>query len=185
MNFWFALLTITVAAIAVTGLCVLLMWFAKKLPIKGFDERQQQARGKAANWALWTGFFYFWAIAFLGILLPEEMKEYWPILILVGLSLETLVYYVYCVVNDAHIPLLESPRQRIFWFYLCGVIQLGVTALRVGGNIVYFTEAGKLAKRAFHETPLGVVEFSQLMCGVLFILMATIELVRLLRRKEE
>lgn len=185
MNFWIALLTIAVAATVITGLCVLLMWLEKKIPSKRFDERQQQVRGKAANWALWTGFIYFSAIALVSILLPEEMKKYWFAVILVGLALETLVYYVYCVVNDAHIPLLKSPKQRILCFYLFGVIQLGVTALRVGTNNLYFTDAGEVAIRTFNETPLDVADFSQLMSAVLFVLMATIELVRLLWRKED
>lgn len=185
MNFWIAMLIITVAAIVVTGLCVLLMWLAKKLPSKRFDERQQQVRGKAANWALGVGFLYFSAIAFVSILMPEEMKQYWFAVILIGLSLEGLVYYVYCIVNDAHIPLLKSPKQRIFWGYLCSITQLAAAATRVGANNLYFTETGEVAKRAFHETPLDAVAFTQLICGVLFVLLATMEMIRLLWQKEE
>ena len=185
MNFWSALLTIAVVTMIITGLCVLLMWLEKKIPPKRFDERQQQVRGKAANWALLAGMVYFCGIAIASILLPGEMKEHWFAVILIGLSLEGLVYYVYCIVNDAHIPLLKSPRQRILWGYLCGITQLAAAAARVGANKLYFTEAGEVMKRAFYEIPLDAVAFSQLICVVLFVLLATIELVRLLWRKED
>lgn len=185
MNFWIALLTIIIAAMVITGLCVLLMWLEKKRPSKRFDERQERIRGKAANWALLVGMVYFCGIAIASILLHDEMRECWFAVVLTGIALELLVYYVYCIVNDAHIPLLKSPKQRIFWGYLCSITQFAAAATRVGANNLYFTETGEVAKRAFHETPLDAVAFTQLICGVLFVLLATMEMIRLLRRKED
>ena len=184
MNFWMTLLAIVAAVLVISGLCGLTVLLEKRFLSKRYDERQKQVQGKAAHWTFLTGFVYFFVIAMVDMIWPEVTIVSWYAVIFVGLAVEVLVYSVYCILNNANIPILGSPKQQIVIGYLCGFFQLAAAAARVASNDRYFTEDGKLMQRAFQDIPVDAIAFGQLMCGVLFVLVGTLELIRLLRQKE-
>lgn len=140
MTVWNALLWSVGILAALVLVCFLVILFEKRAPGENFDERQKLARGNAYRVAFWTGAAYF-AVAFAYLSSNEQERAVQidpALLIYLGLDLEFLVFYIYCMLKRAALPLSGN---AVCSAALCGIYGLQnlsrVWALDEGEKLVF------------------------------------------------
>lgn len=146
--------------VVVTLVVILLALIVRKMS-KGeignckYDERQSIERGKGFRAGFFTMLIYFLLYGFFneitGIVWCEEI-----IGMFIGICLGTLVFAVYCIMNDAYVSLNETTKKTYILFAVVGALNLvvGVRNIMDGTAI----ENGVLNDNCLN-----------LICGVLFI----------------
>lgn len=185
MTFYYALLLVFGAAVALLGIMAFLIRTDKKRDSKEYDERQQTVRGKACQWAVVVGMAYFAVIALWDIVLADGLQTSVYLLIMIGLALEAFVMECYCIFHDAYLPLTKSPKANIIFLYVMGALQM-LNAVSLANSMrVVWTEQG-VSKVAFGEVMLtdsrqSASVWTWLLVGITSIFLATLELIRYLR----
>lgn len=185
MTFYYALLLVFGAAVALLGIMAFLIRTDKKRDSKEYDERQQAVRGKACQWAVVVGMAYFAVIALWDIVLADGLQTSVYLLVMIGLALEAFVMECYCIFHDAYLPLTKSPKANIIALYVMGALQM-LNAVSLANSMrVVWTEQG-VSKVAFGEVMLtdsrqSASVWTLLLVGITSIFLATLELIRYLR----
>lgn len=190
MTFWAAVALVSIIVLVLIGCCALVIWLEKKFPPKKYDERQMQIRGKAYKWAFITCVVYFLAISVLDYLLPGGLQADMFLLIWIGIFLGAVVCSVYCILNDAEIPLFRSAKTSYRLNFLLGVLDLINAVMRVNGMRLSLTEELQIIEKEFNEVTLDATRNSAwawgyLIMGIVFLCLGTIEWIRYRRHKED
>lgn len=163
-------------------LCLIDIWFEKKFPGESYDERQRQVRGNAWGLASTIGVAYFlilYACLELKIELPLEVST----LIFIGLDIQLIVFHIYCLLNNAALPLGHN-----------GWLTAGGYAF---SGILYFINFRSRQKylewhTLYGEDSLGVTwaeatedTYLMLLVCITFIALAAMHLIRLLWKEKE
>ena len=150
--------------------CLGAVWLEGRFPGKRFDERQKIARGNAYRLASWVGNVYFLVIVAIMIRWTDLTRYVEPyVLIFWGLELEVMVMHIYCIITHASLPLSEKPAATIYSYLFLGVLYL---------TMVDFSQ------------PLDLVGYGSnrsiwLSIGLLFLAVAVMHILSLLRREKE
>ena len=189
MTFFEAIGLLIGAALALLGLCALVIWLEKKCPSKRYDERQKEVRGKAYKWACFAGVVYFSALASLNTLLPTGVAMDMSFAICIGLVLQGMIVSIYCSLCGAYLPFRRSPKVNIILLYSIGVLDLidGANAVRWLGITL---EENYLEIVKFPDVRLGatgddVLAWLDLILAVGFLFLATIQLICYKRQQAE
>ena len=177
------------AALLLLGLCALVIRLEKKFPSKRYDERQKEAQGRAYKWTSVVGFLYFTTMLFLDFLFPSGLPMDLSFVIFIGMALQALVYALYCSLQGAYFPLRKSPKINIILLYIAGALNLingannvrwlGITLEKDYLEIIEFPDVRLSA------TGVDVAAWLLLIGAVMFLTLATVQLIRYMRDQRE
>lgn len=105
--------------IALAALCWVVSFFQRNLPSEKFDERQQQVRGRANGLAMWFGYIYF-LILFACLELDVSLTLSSKLLIFIGLLTQVMVFHIYCLLQNAVLPLSQKPWVSVGMYGFMG-----------------------------------------------------------------
>ena len=102
---WLGLLA---AVMVLLGVCALCLWLERKLPIKKYDERQQEARNKSYRFGFWIGVVYYFV---LWIFLASEDTGSWDVAscVLAGFLLQLVAAQIYMLLTGSALPFSQKP----------------------------------------------------------------------------
>lgn len=144
---------------------------AKKMPLEAYDERQLLIRGNGFKY----GFFSVMICnLMLGVLLHTGLfSAIAPYIgFLVSVMIGFLVFMSYCIWNDAYLTRNARPMSFVIVFGIIGLSNLLMGATHIMDGSVLETELDKN----------GLIN---LICGVIFIIVATVALLKELKNKKE
>lgn len=108
---------------ALVGLCVIVNFFQKHFESKEYDERQKVVRGRANGLAMWLGYIYF-LILFACLELDVGLPLSGKMLIFIGLMVQVLAFHVYCLLQNAALPLGQKPWASVGLYGFMGLANL-------------------------------------------------------------
>lgn len=149
--------------------CALCVWLERKLPVKRFDERQQEARGKGYRFGFWVGVAYYlilWAVWGFSDTVPDDIFVW----ILAGVLLQLMACQVYTLVTGAMLPFAQKPTifSCIIYFVL------GISWLLNGVSSGAYQQA---------QDSSGVIPWEELIFSVTFFSMGVIYFIDWLKRR--
>ena len=104
---------VVLAVLVLACLCV--VWLEKNCPSKEYDERQKQVQGKAYRFAFLVGGCYYIVLWLWRPIFGEEIPFEGSSLVLLGLFIEGVAFEIYCLLNNAALPLgNKGGRQMVF-----------------------------------------------------------------------
>lgn len=121
LNVCLWLLGAEVVLFGISWLCLLL---ERKIPIRKFDERQQDARAKAYRFGFWVGMLYFLALWFL-LLFPttkELLLEHIANAVAGGIFLQVLAGHFYMFLTGSDMPFSQKPTLIFVVYYALGLM---------------------------------------------------------------
>ena len=153
------------AAIALVLLARKLLWKKRTKAQREYDERQQQALGRAYKYGYYTLLIYLGAAALFDLMTGVRWCTLYTGAFL-GVLLSVGVFGLVGIANDAYYPFRDNPMRYIALFFALGALNvaLGVLHLCESGT---FIEDGMLSHSAIN--PLA---------GVLLLALGTAMLVK-------
>ena len=163
------ILSILLGMLLLLGLCWgLLCW--NKHAEKEYDERQSIERGNAYKISFWIGIVYYMVVVTLGAF--DGSTDTLHLLVMLGVLIQVFAFFFCCLLTDAELPLSRKPGVAIAsdflfaaWF-LVDVFWRGVSLGTKVSELVSF-------------------DWLNLLCGLGFMMMGLMQLVQLLRNREE
>lgn len=111
---WFGLLgAVTVLAAG----CALCVWLERKLPVKRFDERQQEARGKGYRFGFWVSITYY-LILLVAVESADIGAKEIAVWVFAGVMLQFLATEIYALMTGAMLPFAQKSTVFLFALYL-------------------------------------------------------------------
>ncbi len=163
---FFALAAVFLMLLAVCwGIIVL----ERKFPGKNYDERQQIARGRAYRASFWFGFLYYLAVSVYAVNQGGEMNY---LLLFGGMTMQAVVFHIYCMLTGAALPLSEKPWVPVICYSIMSMMYL--IPVFTGA----YTDTLTMSKEG---TRTGV----NLVLGVFFLALAVLHLMNRLRKERE
>ncbi|MBQ2700828.1 MAG: hypothetical protein IJF65_06680 [Clostridia bacterium] len=189
MTFFEAVGLLIGAALALICLSALVIWLERRIPSKRYDERQKEAQGKGYKWAFWVGMVYFATLTLANALLPDGVPMDMNFAICIGLLLQAFIFAVYCNYKGAYFPLRCSPKANIILDYILGVIFLCEGAMTVR-SLGITLEENYLEVIKFRDVRLDaigadVLAWLQMIVAVMFLVLATVQLIRYMWDQQE
>lgn len=189
MTFFEAVGLLIGAALALICLSALVIWLERKIPSKRYDERQKEVRGKAYKWAYVVGLLYYGALILAIGLLPNGLSMNMDFAICIGLLLQVFVCEVYCSIRGAFFPFRRSPKANIIIGYILGAVFLYEGAMTVR-SLGITLEENYLEVIKFRDVRLDaigadVLAWLQMIVAVMFLVLATVQLIRYMWDQQE
>ncbi len=126
------------------GLAFVVFLFKKKILDTHFDERQEQARGKAFQYGFFTLLIAAFAYGISDLLLGRWCDTLAGVSLCIALAI--CVFAITCILKDAYLSLREKPRTIITFFALLSAVNLGLGVMyHISPGL---TENGLLTYRA-------------------------------------
>lgn len=159
----------------VAAACLIVVWLEKKRPSPQYDERQKAFRGNGYRFGFWVSMAYYLVVMAyfckqVGI--QEKQIEPW-LLVLFGVILQLLAWYVYCLITGAAMPFTENGAIHAATYGLMGIH--AVRNFRTHGRRI--PEVSLVGE--------GSTLLGYLMIAITAFLLAGLALLTLLRRKAE
>lgn len=171
MTIFQGILLIVLGMLLLLGLCWgLLHWDKRKIKLNEYDERQRLERGKAYRIAFWIGIVYYVVVITLGAM--DGTAETLHFLVMVGILIQIMAFYFCCLLTHSLFSLVKNTWVTIGWDFLLGALSL-YNAFRDGVSL------------NTQVSQLGTSGWIELLCGIAFIYMGLMELIQLLRSREE
>lgn len=118
---WFGLLGGVAVLAAGCAFCV---WLERKIPVKRYDERQREARGKGYRFGFWVGMAYYCILWIISECVDIDSKGV-GVWILAGVFLQLLAAEIYTMITGAMLPFAQKPRVHVFVInFILGVMWL-------------------------------------------------------------
>ena len=159
-------------AVAVAFLLILkkLLWKKRTKAQREYDERQQQALGRAYKYGYYTLLLYLGAAALFDLMTGIRWCSLYTGAFL-GVLLSVAVFGLVGIANDAYFPFRDNPKRYIALFAALG-------AMNVALGVVHWCDAG-----TFLED--GVLSHSAInpLAGVLLLALAAAMLIKVRRDK--
>jgi len=136
-----------------------------------YDERQNVIRGKGYKYGFYTAMFYF---AFMAIWPLTEIELPLSITVeaFVGIVLSVLVMSVYSIWNDAYWAINNNVERYTIMFIVITIFNLFVGGMSIAKGHMF--KDGKL------QDP-----FINLLCGIMFLIIAVVLIVKKYTKKED
>lgn len=165
MKNWQGILAIFGVLAGLVVCCGIAIGIERKFPGKEYDERQNQARGRAYRLGFIFGTAYylsvlFWMLFDQGWSAVAEPQT----LIFVGLLVQVMVMHIYCILTDAALPMSEKPGVAVICYGFLGIGQL----------LTYDYGAA-----------FSLIGSERLLSGIAFLSLAVMHGISLLRKHEE
>lgn len=165
------------------ALAVFVAWVEKKRPNEEYDERQKLIRGKAYRFGFYVGLvFYIAAFAYLES--GQELPMKTSTVLFLGLLIQLLAFHIYCLVENAALPLGDKG-----WLMVASYSIICVSNLINYRNQVKYTEVYwqyiKLEPDSTLPVPDGTDSWLCLLLGITGGALAVMYLIRLLWKEKD
>lgn len=173
MEFTQMILTTALVLLLIPAICLAVVLAEKKAPSKEYDERQEQARGRAYRLCFWFDLVYFGLVMCwqknAEVFFPDSAPVY--IVIYAGLLLTVMLFLTYCAISAAMFS--NNPKQSPVWVTVCFLI-LGAGQL----DEFFMDEAAKTG----WPLPLGEENdwWFPLLTGIFFLYLGLLGVVQLM-----
>lgn len=155
-------------------ICAVALWWNRSGENPRYDERQLEEQRKAREVSDMVSMIYFifvmcW-LALAEMNGKETLKPY--LLVWIGLVIQIMTYHIYCVMTHAALPFGQKPVATICWSTFAGLVQFGN----------YYTSHAGEPLITDQNQGVGVIN---LVAGVVFLAIALLHLITLLREEKE
>ncbi len=133
---------------------------------KQYDERQMLARGQAYHIGYFVLLFYILFLSIADSLFPKA-NIYNPVWIFLGICLSLGVFGFVCIIKDAYVSLVETPKKVIIFLVQVGLLNVFIGLMECESHDVSIIENGK--------PQIYMVNF---MCGILMFFLAIVLIVK-------